>query len=380
MPEEDFPVRKLAFLLLLVGFCQSAMAATSVTVDQLEQMLTSLHNQRDEKIAEKLTGLELTERVTSARLAKWEADFTGKESRDALVGLSDAAAFLNLPAADIPTIEMPDPATRKKILMQTIEYVKTTIHKVPPCSARRSTTHFEDKPKDYESRVLHLSANGAGGNGMTADTVGFGSIASGTKVLHVLDRSTLVSTYRDGLEEAHKGSGWKAGPKNLGLSTTGEFGPILTTVVGDAIRGQIRWGRWEQGAAGPIAVLLYSVPQEISHYALSVGAAVGKSGQPQAPTYHGEIAVDPATGNILRLTIETELKPPHEVFDSSIELEYGPVSLGNATYICPIKGVALSKVSYPSEDPKSQAPTAPPQIFMNDVSFTEFGAVADAHK
>jgi hypothetical protein len=374
-------VRKVAFLLLLAGFCTSAPAATPVTIDQFEQMLTPLHNQRDEKVAQKLTGLELTERVSDARLAKWEADFTGKETRDVLVALADASAFLDLPKGDLPATEMPDAATRKQILMQMIEYVKATIHKVPACSARRSTVHFEDAPKPVESRVLHLSANGAGGNGMTADTVGFGSIATANRSLHVVDRSTILASYRDGVAEEHAGSGWKAGPKNLGLTTTGEFGPILTTVVGDAIRGQVRWGHWEQGAKGPVAVLRYLVPQEISHYALSVGVVSGKGGAPQAPAYHGEIAVDPATGNILRLTIESELKPPHQIFDSSIEVEYGPVTIGNATYICPVKGVALSKVSTPKEDAKSVDPPAPPQLFMNEVSFTEFAELhGDGHK
>ena len=130
-----------------------------------------------------------------------------------------------------------------------------------------------------------------------------------------------------------------------------------------------------------MAVLRYLVPQEISHYALSVGVVSGKGGAPQAPAYHGEIAVDPATGNILRLTIESELKPPHQIFDSSIEVEYGPVTIGNATYICPVKGVALSKVSTPKEDAKSVDPPAPPQLFMNEVSFTEFAELhGDGHK
>lgn len=365
-------MRKLAFLLLLAGFCPSAPAATPVTVDQFEQMLAPLHNQRDEKVVQKLAGVELTERVSPARLAKWEADFEGKETRDVLIALADASAFLDLPKGDLPATEMPDAAKRKQILMAMIEYVKTTIHKVPPCSARRNTTHFEDTPKADEPRVLHLSAFGSGGNGATPDTVGLGGISKGVTALHVVDRSTIVASYRDGVAEERTGSGWKAGPRNLGMTTSGEFGPILTTVVGDAIRGQVRWGHWEQGTNGPVAVLRYVVPQEISHYALSVGVAVGKGGAPQAPAYHGEIAVDPANGNILRLTIESELKPPHQIFDSSIEVEYGPVTIGTASYICPVKGVALSKVSFPNDDPKSQEPTAPPQTFINDVSFTEF--------
>ena len=369
-------MRKLAFLLFLAVLCPHAPAAP-VTVDQFEQLLATLHNQRDEKVVQKLAGLELTERASAARLAKWEADFSGK-SRDLLVAIADASAFLDLPAADIPAKEMPDAATRKQVLMQSIEFVKTTIHKVPVCTARRNTIHFDDNPVADEARVLHLSPNGAGGNGMTPDTVGFAALSKGTRQLHVIDKSTIVATYRDGAAEVHS-AGWKAGPRDLGLTTSGEFGPILTTVVGDAIRGEIRWGHWEQGTAGPIAVLRYAVPAPVSHYALSVGAS-SKGAAPQAPPYHGEIAIDPATGNLVRITIVSELKPPHQVFDSSIEVEYAPVTIGSATYICPVKGIAISRVSFPNEDPKSIDPPAPTQTFLNDVSFTEFAEGAGSGK
>src|SRR5579862_1342655 len=342
---------KLALLLLCAGFCPAALAASRLTVDQMEQKLTTLHNEQDVKVAKKLYDVELTERVSSARLARWETDFPGKATREMLVALSDASAFLDLPPADIPAKEIPDAATRNQILTRTVHYVMTTVHQLPVFSARRSTTHFEDAPTKDEGHILHLSPNGSAGNGMTADTVAFESIQSGARQLRVLDRSSLVSTYRDGqpVLDAHAGKGWKSGGQNFGLTTSGEFGPILSTVVGDAIRGEVRWGHWEQGAAGPVAVLRYTVPQNISHYGLSVGV-VGKSGTPQSPPYHGEIAVDPATGSVLRLTIESELKPPHQIFDSSIVVEYEPVPIGKMTYICPVKGVALSKISYPAAD------------------------------
>lgn len=74
--------------------------------------------------------------------------------------------------------------------------------------------------------------------------------------------------------------------------------------------------------------------EKISHYAVSLGVA-GKENKPQFPAYHGEIAVDPANGTILRLTIESELNPPHQTFKFSIVVEYAPVTIGNRDYICP---------------------------------------------
>ena len=51
-----------------------------------------------------------------------------------------------------------------------------------------------------------------------------------------------------------------------GLTTWGEFGPILTTVPVDAAQKTMGWSHWEQGAAGPRAVFSYAAPKAKSHY------------------------------------------------------------------------------------------------------------------
>jgi VWFA-related protein len=74
--------------------------ASHITVEELEQMLGSTHS--DKELAEKLYGVELTERMSSTRLLAWETRLPGKRSRAALLGLADKSAFLALPAADVP--------------------------------------------------------------------------------------------------------------------------------------------------------------------------------------------------------------------------------------------------------------------------------------
>ena len=49
------------------------MAATPITVAELEQLLAAAHGQSDGKVAKQLSDLELTERASSIRLARWEA-------------------------------------------------------------------------------------------------------------------------------------------------------------------------------------------------------------------------------------------------------------------------------------------------------------------
>jgi hypothetical protein len=90
-PPRGIAVRKLAFLLLILGFSSAVFAKTSalikkpINVEQLEQLLPTLHNQPDGKVAQKLYLLELTERASSIRLERWQASFPGKKTRKALL-------------------------------------------------------------------------------------------------------------------------------------------------------------------------------------------------------------------------------------------------------------------------------------------------------
>ena len=73
-------MRKWAVLLFLAGSAWPAMAAKSVSVGQLEQLLDTLHGKSDGKVAQELSDLELTERVSPIRLAHWEKEFPGSKS------------------------------------------------------------------------------------------------------------------------------------------------------------------------------------------------------------------------------------------------------------------------------------------------------------
>jgi hypothetical protein len=74
-------MRKLALLLLLAGIAlPPAVAARNITVEQLEQVLAAAHGKLDAKVAQQLSGLELTERLSAAKLSRWEADLPGSSS------------------------------------------------------------------------------------------------------------------------------------------------------------------------------------------------------------------------------------------------------------------------------------------------------------
>ena len=59
--------------------------------------------------------------------------------------------------------------------------------------------------------------------------------------------------------------------------------------------------------------------------------------------YHGEMAIDPASGTILRLMLLADLKPDEFAPASSgIVVEYGQVSIGGKDYFLPLRSVTSS--------------------------------------
>ena len=80
----------LVFVAVMVLRADAAQHATSVTVDQLEQVLVAQEaaHRTDADIAQQLSGLELTERVSTARLARLKADLPGEKAQQALIALA----------------------------------------------------------------------------------------------------------------------------------------------------------------------------------------------------------------------------------------------------------------------------------------------------
>ena len=128
------------------------------------------------------------------------------------------------------------------------------------------------------------------------------------------------------------------------LSTVGTFGPLLATVVAGATSAgsDLSWSRWEQGMNGPQAVFRYRVPQETPLFLVGFGylANDGRMVQIQKKArFHGEVAVDPASGAILRLTVQADLEPRLPLDRSEVMVEYSPVIIGGNTYVCPTRSV-----------------------------------------
>lgn len=304
-------MRSLALLLLLAGTAASAFAVKRVTVAQLEQEVIALRGKPDAKAARQLSDLELTERLSTARLAGLQTENPGPKVRQALLVLTDMSAFLDLPPAEVPQTPAPDLPTQRRILTKAISYVTRTVRQLPNFSASRVTTRFED----IDNQPLHFAGV-----------------------------SNLPVTFRDGQEAVVVAAESKTNtPAMSGLTTKGEFGPILFTVLLDIAHSTVKWKHWEEAPGKTLAVFSFKVPREQSHYQTGACCQTNDASRaiPQFSAYHGQIAIDPEEGTVFRIMVQADLKPEDSISRADIFVEYGRVEIGGRYYICPEKSVAI---------------------------------------
>ena len=304
------------WVLILLLSAVSARAATPVTIQQLQQILAAASSQTDNKLNKQLQYLELTERVSPALRARWEAELPGPASRQTFRVLADLSAFLNPPAAELPAMGRPSLDEQRAIIARSAAFAKKTIARLPDFYAARETMRFENTPGPSRNPTP----------------------------MQLIDTSSDTILYRDGQEIVSLTAAERKqyGLATPGLDTTGVFGPMLGSVLSDTAQGSLFWSHWEQGSAGPLAIFGYKIPQAKSHYRVVLGLEYREH-----PAYHGEFAVDPKTGTILRLTIEADMDKTSPVVRSAVIVNYGVVTIADKSYICPLQSVTLN-VFYPA--------------------------------
>ncbi len=335
---------------------------------QLEEALAAdaATHRADAEVAHQVSETELTERLTQRTLIHLAAtQKLGPRTALALQLLSDQSAFLDPPANELPATAFPDAATQAQMLDAARAYSVQIWTRLPNFFVTRVTNRFDDGP--------HVLVKGDW-------PVRAGMQPAGTSRRQV--------TFRDG-KEVQDSAMATATPLakpvlEVGLRSWGEFGPALFVVLSDAAKGKVTFHHWEEiappapdrsGAAkesGPTlaAVYRYAVPRTESHYqvnyccmrdAKAIGGprVVYGGGRNQGPSqyvtnsvafepfvetpgYHGSISIDPATGTVLRITIETELSQSDPLKRAAIAIEYGPVRIGDVSFIAPVRSIALS--------------------------------------
>jgi VWFA-related protein len=319
-----------------------------VTVKELEALIANAHDVSRSELAHRLEGVQLTERLGSSKVARLEKEVRGSSAREALEVVADESVFLAPPADEVLSTPPPDMATQRQMLSNTISYINTTIPKLPDFSATRTTVQYHELPPKPNQTWKTATGDGSLHQGETATA----SIRFHDGKERVKDQSVT------GDQSLHPGETAQPQvenemnplqkPGSEQLTTIGTFGPILVTVMTAATlpHSELEWARWEQGENGRLAVFRYRVPQETPLFfaefcclAKDFDSVLFKKAAP----FHGEIAVDPSTGAILRLTTQADLEWRLPLERSDVMVEYRPVVKGTRTFICPSRAVSISR-------------------------------------
>jgi VWFA-related protein len=362
----DGAMRRGILLFLLAAATIPATAAKRETVAQLEQSLTAayaLHTQ-DAEIARQIIRVELSERLTQGTLSRLSTQMApGSQAALALELLADQSAFLDSPPGELPPIAAPDGTAQQRMLEAAQKYGAQVLPGLPNLLATRTINRYDDSPQELKKGAWPVRAG-----------------------LHRVDTSSREISVRDERENQPPTQGSAVWQQQIGLISGGEFGTTLGMILADSARGQITWSHWEQTAAGLAAVFQYSVPKSASHFeiisSLQRQAAIEGLATPTAgsrgisgigarpnnnparvsmtttkPGYHGSLWVDPATGTVLRITMEADSKDSSPYRRAAILVQYGPVQIGASQFVCPVRSLALSDAVTDASDAMKDTPT-----------------------
>ncbi len=378
--------RRWILFVLLASLTSIAGASKRVTVAQLEQVLTAAHtaHRPDAEIARQIDGLELSERLTETTLNRLAAYLDGgSQGTLALQFLADQSVFLDPPATEIPSTAAPDDAAQQRMIEAARRYAAQTVPQLPNLFATRTTNGYDDRP--YEVKK------------------GGWLVRSGLHLVNTASREISIFDERSN-ESGHASSAnWQ---DRSGLLSGGEFGSTLSMILSDTVNGKVAWSHWEQAATGQVAVFHYSVPGSASHFEVInsrprqtalEGMATSSAGRRGSsiearpsgggsntstflsrPGYHGALWVDPATGSVLRITMDADTKGSAQFKRAAIMVQYGAVKIGESEFICPVRSIALFLAAGGADlDPLTRMPGDAPTQWLNESVFTgyhRFGA------
>ena len=150
---------------------------------------------------------------------------------------------------------------------------------------------------------------------------------------------TLVSTlsFHDGEErralELVNGKPVEAARKRwrMPLTSEGEFGTLLSRVLGKESAAYFSWNRWDVLSGKRVAVFDYSVDKEHSTLSLRLSDLAHA-----VVPYRGSVYADPATGAVWRIDdVAPEIPAALQTRAIATTVDYAEVNIGNRSYLLP---------------------------------------------
>lgn len=165
----------------------------------------------------------------------------------------------------------------------------------------------------------------------------------------------------------HKESRTEIDKKNLrnnlgdiSVLSEGEFGPVVANIFKPEAKAKFTWKETVSLRGEPAEVFEYSLAKENSALwiiALERTATVG---------YHGQIYVDRATHNVMRLT-EVVDETPEKFFvrKAVIRVDYDYVAINNHDYILPVRAQLIAALG-------ANSTTRRDLLWRDDIAFSDF--------
>ena len=336
-------------------FYDQAPETQSVSVMQFQALIASAQGISDAKLAHQFENIRLTERLSSAKMEALEKSVHGKKAREALQVVADKSEFFAPPDEEIIAAPQPEKSAQQQIISKVISYIDSTIPHLPDFLATRTSVQYYARPANEDQtwktapsdQSLHEAE-------ITKASIRFSKGKELVKEESVKKMSDMQGGQQlkalPGLGPIFAASVKKTPdtPGGQSLKTVGVFGPILSTVTVALTwtRSQLNWDHWEKGDNGRLAVFRYHVIQGTPFFSAGFCCLpVDNRSVPfiQNVPFHGVIAVDPATGALMRLSVQADLGWRLPLERSDLMIEYGPVRGVSRLFICPSKSVSISR-------------------------------------
>jgi hypothetical protein len=302
-------MKRLAIIAVLVA----AALAANPGAQELKRLILSAQaaGDNDNKIAYKVSHFRLKERLTDRAVADIRALNLGLRASAVLELIADNSEFEA--AADASGTAPLTPSEADALLEKTRLFALNYIRSLPDFICTSIIRRFE-------SNVIGVVDNE-----------------------EFLQELRLQDTLMTEVSFAHGKEVYRASHAQdqsaQGLTTKGEFGSILGSILNDGTHPA--WSRWESIDGKLVGVFHYSVDAAHSRYAVDWLDNKRRPRQ-NRPAFNGELSIDPASGTIVRLTRHAALPRDSRIFFVDTAIEYQPVLIGGVSYICPVKSITRS--------------------------------------
>jgi hypothetical protein len=321
--------------------------AAKMTVKELRGILAQMQadHKGDEEVANRLKEIRLSEPLTPEVMNTFVDYQPGPLTIVQLQVLGLETALMAPPAEELPKAAAPDAAAQAAMLKLMVTYITKQYAQVPRLTADKKTARYQNGSQVFHPSSGQKSQLSNGNSDVLPPDPFFRFV--GQKSVAVPVQGGFELPGKKVLADQFAALNTQPGPNGMV--------PNLGMVLGDAARGKLAFERWQTIDGKQVAVFAYGVPRAISHYEVRyccfpvmeihgmATAGIGSAGVVTSyeefhstPAYHGELFLDPATGVVMRLILDTDFKPGDPVVNEDTRIDFAAVGVGATEYVLPV--------------------------------------------